>query len=121
MGNSNSDLLYDFDQSIDIVNDGEEVFVERKAEGVYRNGLYVYPSGKTKTFIAQCSVQPASGDTILKVPENQRDKQILTVFSDFKFEKNDTMTRDNKNYKIEIVSDWNVYTESVAVLIDVGS
>lgn len=117
MGNSNSDLLDDFD--LDIVDDGEDVEIERKAVGVFRNGEYVDPKDKTLNFTHRASVQPASGSTILMVPENEREKQILTVFSGFKFEKNDVMIRDEKRYKIHSSQDWNVYTESIAVLIDV--
>lgn len=119
MGNSNSDLLYDFDEDINIVNDGEDVTVSRQAEGVYRNGEYVKDLNKTKTFIARCSVQPASGDMLLHVPENERDKRHLTVFSDFPFKKDDTIERDNEKFEVRFVKDWNVYTESLVVLKDV--
>jgi len=119
MGNSNSDLLYDFDEDIDIVNDGEDVTVSRQAEGVYINGEYVRDVSKTKTYIARCSVQPATGDVLLHVPENERDKQHFIVFSDFKFKKDDNIERDSKNYKMRFVKDWNVYTENLMVLIDV--
>ena len=119
MGNSNSDLLYNFKDDIEIVRDGEDCVVERKAKGVYREGEYVKPTNKAKSFFARCSVQPASGDTILEVSENDRTRQIFTVFSNFAFQKDDILIRDEKRYEIQSCHDWNVYTESVAVLIDV--
>lgn len=116
---SNSDLLKNIENS-QILKRGDDVIITRSSEGTYRKGRYV-ESDEENQFCIKASIQPAKGDQILQVSENDRDKQILIVYSSFQMIKNDIMTRDEKEYEIQKVESWGSYTKSMAVLQDVSN
>lgn len=115
---SSSGLLNDLENNCEIINDGEDVVVTRRDPGVFRRGRHI-PAVTFEEFIARCSIQPASGREVLQVPENDRQKRILSIHTAFKMKTNDIMTRDGEDFEIQIVEDWGSYTKSTGVLKDV--
>lgn len=116
--NSSSGLHLKLCYDSEIINDGERVEIIRRHQGVYRNGIYV-PSELSDVFVIKASIQPASGDQVLQVPENDRDKEILSIWSPTALLKNDILKRNGCEFEIKQVKAWGSYSESVAVKIDV--
>lgn len=116
--NSNSDLHFNLYRDSQIMNDGERVEIQRPHKGTYKKGIFV-KSDFYDSFFIKASIQPASGDQILQVPENDRTKQVLNIFSPTDLVKNDILVRNGCRYEIQNIQHWGSHSESLAVLIDV--
>ncbi len=100
--------------------DNESITVKRKAAGAYVNGHYV--TGAESNYSALASVQPLSGEEILQLPEADRKRESLKMFTPSEIKVNDTVTRAGRNYEVQKVMDFSAHRiphyEAVMLLIE---
>ena len=98
----------------------ESVTLIRKATGSYVDGHYV--EGTASSYVIEANIQPLSGKEILQLPEADRTRESLKVFSTSEIRVNDTVTMSTKNYEVQKVADFSVYSiphyEAVMMLIE---
>lgn len=105
------------------------IIVTRFGTGSWTNGFFV--DGSTATFEIKCNVQPVSYRELLNLPESQRTKSAVKVFSADELKepnivdkKNaDRFTYNSKTYEVHKVRDWSQlnipHYESIGVEIDI--
>lgn len=88
-----------------LIND-ESLTVKRDLNlGKY--GSDGYPKQqKFETFTFTGSVQPISGLEILQVPEGDRTRQVMNVFTSFELKGEDLVVRDGVDYEVRTVEKW---------------
>lgn len=84
--------------------DKVEYQVERIAEGSHSGG--VYTPGTSSNFTIKGNLQPLSGNEILQLPEGDRQRQSLWLYSRTELKVNDIVTADGKSYEVQPVEDW---------------
>ena len=53
-------------------------------------------------------MQPVSGNELLQVPEGDRNRQVLNVFSQkFEIKKDDIVIRNGDEFEVRTVENWN--------------
>jgi hypothetical protein len=86
----------------------EPITVMRTSQGEYVAGRYV--PGDSQTFEAFGNIQPLNGKELLQLPEGDRDRQAVKIYTAFALENNDTVTRaDGINYEVQAVEDWTAF------------
>lgn len=83
----------------------ETVSIRRGSAGRYVKGFYV--PGKDTTFSIKASVQPLVGDELLQLPESDRRREWLEVFSESEMKPDDIMIRRCVEYEVRSVEPWN--------------
>ena len=78
--------------------------VQRKAEGSYTNG--VFNEGASSIFTVKGNCQPVSGDDILQIPEGDRKRQLLKIYTEDELMVNDIVTVDGKEFEAHPVENW---------------
>jgi hypothetical protein len=82
--------------------------------GSYINGLWV--NGSTTTPVIQANVQPLKGEEILDLPEGQRDKKAITLYTASLIKapdesaqtRGDVFTFDGDTYEVKVVRKWSM-------------
>jgi len=69
-----------------------------------RTGLPVSPTFQELSF--QGNVQPISGQELLQMPEGDRKRQVLNVFTDFELKNEDIVLRKGSEYEVRTSEDW---------------
>ena len=59
---------------------GETITIRHYSAGVYTNGVYV-PGGIASSVITQASVQPVTGEDLQQLPELERTKEVLKIYT----------------------------------------
>lgn len=86
----------------------EPITVTRSAQGEYVDGRYV--PGDNQTFEAFGNIQPLNGKELLQLPEGDRQRQTLKIYTAFALENNDTVTRsDGIQHEVQAVEDWTAF------------
>jgi len=117
--NSASGLLIDLEDDCQLIEDGERVLFKRKALGVYRRGKYVESKSFVEFDCEKASVQPLTGKEQLQLPEGDRNRQHLWIYTPFAVKENDVMVRMGTEYEVQVVEDWGSYRKARGVKIDV--
>lgn len=76
----------------------------RKNSGAYNEHGRYQESGELESFI-YCAVQPATEAELLSLPEGQRTKGAIRVYSDTSLKIKDRIEHKNMKYEIHIVED----------------
>lgn len=116
--NSASNVHKYFDQDIEIVKEGECLIVRRREPGKMYRGKWV-SSNRFTEHEAQCSFQPLSGRETLQLPEGDRIKSHVKIYSSFAMKRDDIVERNGESYEIQMVDAWGTYTKAIARLVDV--
>ena len=68
-------------------------------------------SAADDVFKGEGSIQPLNGKEILQLPESDRIRQVVKVYTSLFMETNDKMTRlsDNAEFEIQRSENWNVF------------
>ena len=84
----------------------ELITIERTVESIDNKGRPI--EGATSIFENEkASVQPLSGQELLLLPEGERIRQNLWLYTTFDILIDDIVIRNNKNYTTMTVEDWN--------------
>ena len=98
----------------------ETVTLKRSAAGSYVSGHYV--AGTESSSSIDANIQPLPGKEILQLPEADRNRESLKVFSESEILVNDTIVRSSKNYEVQKVADYSVHSiphyEAVMLLVE---
>lgn len=116
--NSASDGFKNFDQDLTIVKEGEMLVIKRRESGKMYRGKFK-PSNRLEEFTEQCSFQPMSGRETLQLPEGDRMKSHVKIYSAFAMKRDDIVERNGESYEVQLVNNWGTYTKSIARLVDV--
>lgn len=114
---SSSGLHPQISQDFQLVQDGELLTIRRYEPGKLYRGVYK-KSGKYEEFKARCSFQPMSGRETLQLPEGDRLKSHVKVYSDFPMKRNDIIFRKGEEFEVQLANLWGTFTKSIARLID---
>ena len=76
-------------------------------------------SNRFEEFTAQCSFQPLTGRETLQLPEGDRIKSHVKIYTSFAIKRDDIVERDGESYEVQVVDKWGTYTKSIARLVDV--
>lgn len=95
---------------------------------VIREGVVVYKDGKPlkrdiTRFHITCNVQPLNARDLLLVPEGDRYKEQLYLYTnqvEKRLRDNDRVLRDGVQWQVQSIEDWDSYTRARIVRIDVG-
>ena len=123
--------VMDLSPVVDILetDDGSSsIVITRRAAGTFTNGLYV--AGTTSTVYAQANIQPASIRDLETLPEGQRNKETIAIYSKVELYpavensiQGDLVTHSSKTYEVKQVRDWletaGVF-KSLAVKVDLA-
>lgn len=87
-----------------IIKQGARVKVVRYGEVKYQDG---FPKrGKLGYFIAVASVQPVTGRELLQVPEGDRNREHIYLFTKDDIRKDDTIIYCGREFEVQVVDDW---------------
>lgn len=78
--------------------------ISRTTEGSFSAGVYI--PGATSTFTIKGNIQPLSGAEILQLPEADRKRQSMWLYTKEELLENDIITVNGKPYEIHPVEDW---------------
>ena len=106
----------------------ELVTVKRQAT----NGKYIkgnFHSGREELMTISACIQPADGKTLLLLPEGERNKESIDVYTECELlsvdpktgRKSDIIIYKNKEYEIQIIKAWTQlipHFQAVAVLVN---
>ena len=81
--------------------------IRKVVSGAYANGIYVV-SGTTST-PGTGNVQPVKGKELENLPENQRTKKVIRIYTEMVFVPGNTVEYDSDNYQVFQVD--NYYTQ----------
>jgi hypothetical protein len=88
----------------------EAITVTRSAQGSYVSGRFV-PGAPTVTTAAG-NVQPLSGKELLLLPEGERQRQVVKIYTGFALESGDIVTRaDGIQYDVQAVENWTAFAQ----------
>lgn len=104
----------------------EIIVIYRRKDIVWKDGRPVWNTQAAMKF--RGNVQPMTGKDLLLVPEGDRLKEPLWVWTNNdgncgegnSIEVNDMMARLNVNYQVQSTENWGSYTRSRMMRIDVG-
>lgn len=87
----------------------EKITIRREdAGGEYVDGHYVAVDDESPAPTAKVSIQPLTGKEIIQLPESDRIRQPIRIYTDYQLDTNDIIVRksDNKEYEIQSVENW---------------
>jgi len=88
----------------------ETITVTRKAVGSYVNGRWV--DGTAADHSVSGNVQPLSGRELQQLPEGDRERQPLKIYTAFALANGDVVTRgDGIEYEVQAVEDWTKFNQ----------
>jgi hypothetical protein len=107
----------------------QEIKVKRRSAGAYTNGEWV--EGTENSWTIDVNVQPATPQQLLNLPEAQRTKSAIEVFTEELLKTADVSDKtsadrieyNGRTYEVHKVTDWSAHThlahyEILAVEID---
>jgi hypothetical protein len=85
--------------------------------GDWQNGIFV--GGTTAECTVQCNVQPATFQQLMNLPEAQRTKAVIAIYTEEQLKTVDIANKasadrveySNKTYEVQSVKPWNGHTE----------
>lgn len=88
----------------------ETITVSREDPGVNTevDGYYV-PRARTDILDVPVSIQPMNGQDLLRLPEGDRGRQSVKIYSKFEFLLRDQITRDGIVFEVSPSEDWEKY------------
>lgn len=112
-----------------VAMNGTALLVLRTATGAYVEATGLWEAGAEVTIEAICSVQPVNGDDMLRIPEGDRVKKILKLYSDTELRVHneatgaqaDTVTIEGEQYQVKIVEKWPTYWKAFVVRVETAS
>lgn len=87
----------------------EKITIKREAAGgEYVDGHYVPASDESPAPTAKASIQPLTGKEIIQLPESDRIRQPIRIYTDYQLNTKDIVVRksDSKEYEIQSVENW---------------
>ena len=110
---------------VGIIQQGKEIQVLRREDGEYVNGFFQI--GRTvANFIAVGSVQPLTGRERLQLPEGDRDREHLNIWTEDDIRVDDTLIVNCKEFEVRTIDDWEnqglslIHRRVLAILKDVN-
>lgn len=106
----------------------DEITIKRYDTGAYNNGVYV--PGAITEFTVNAVVMPLTGKELLNLPEAQRTKRALRVYTDIQLvtaddvnnKKADRFDHQEREYEIQKNEDWTrtdiEHYKSIAIEVD---
>ncbi len=116
--NSASGVHSNFESNFDIVRDGEDVSVIRREKGKFYRGKF-QSSNRFQEFEIRCSFQPITGRETMQLPEGERLKSHIKIYTEFQILRDDIIVRGEEKYEVQSVMNWGTFTKSIARLMDV--
>ncbi len=108
-----------------IISRGKEIEVIRRKPGEFENGFFV--EGQVdKRFLVRASVQPLSGMERLQVPEGDRNREHINIFTKDDIRVDDTIIYNCREFEVQRIDDWEdqglniTHRRCVAMLKDVN-
>ena len=88
----------------------EEITITRVAPGIYNKGQYE-EGAETVTPDGLVNIQPITGQELLQLPESNREKVELTIYSKTEIKNGDRITReiDGFNYEVLNLRNWTAF------------
>lgn len=107
-----------------LLNEG--ITIKREdAGGSHVNGIRVPASDVSPAPTAKANIQPLGGKETLQLPESDRLRQPIRIYTDFALLNNDIMVRDSdsQEYEVQKVSNWAVFGrlehyKAIGLLVD---
>jgi len=88
--------------------DVETITVTRRAAGSYVDGRWV--QGAATDHAAAGNIQPLSGTELQQLPEGDRNRGPLKIYTGFAFENGDVVTlASGVTFEVQAVSDWTAF------------
>jgi hypothetical protein len=115
---SSSGLHPKIDEDFQLVKDAEIVVIRRREKGKFYRGKWV-GSNRFQEWEARASFQPVSGRETLQLPEGDREKVHVKVYTDFAVKRDDIIERKDEQYEVQVLNNWGTFTKAIARLIDV--
>lgn len=96
------------------------------ADGAYSTEDGTFQPGDTITFPVMASVQPATPDDLVSIPEGDRDRERFRVYAlcnlnnviVSKLRKSDLIDIDGVSYQVESVEHWPNHSKSIVVRVN---
>lgn len=104
----------------------EKITIRREGSGgEYVEGHYVPADDEAPAPTAKANIQPLSGKEVIQLPESDRIRQPIRIYTDFALQDNDIVIRklDSKEYEVQRVSNWAVFGrlqhyKAIGLLVD---
>ena len=116
--NSASGGHANLEEDCEIIKTGECLIVRRREKGKFERGKFV-SSNRFEEFEAQCSFQPLTSRETMQLPEGDRIKSHVKIYTEFAMKRDDIIERNGEDYEVQGVDNWGTYTKSIARLVDV--
>jgi len=115
---SSSGLHPNITEDFEIIKDGEKITIRRRESGRYYKGRW-RTSNRYEEFEAQASFQPMSGRETMQLPEGDRLKSHVKVYTKFNLKRDDIIERGEEEYEVQVLLNWGTFTKAIARLVDV--
>ena len=99
-----------------IMKEGGRYVVKRWHPGKYQHGEY--ERGECVQFEIIANIQPLTGFNLLHVPEGERHKRHLDVFTQTRLNMKDVVVYQGLDHEVIFAQDWGVYTRATIRLQD---
>jgi hypothetical protein len=109
--------LFDMSGEIDALAT-DDLTISRPSTGFDANGRRT--NSAASTFPARASVQPASGRDLQRLPEGDRDREALTVFTSAVLHTGDRFTYGGEAFEVGHVDRWQAGNFHKAIASKVG-
>lgn len=106
------------DNAPQLIGDGEATRVERPTEVFFVDGKP--HTNDAHVFHVRASIQPMSGRELNILPEGDRIKEQISIWTDSSLLLNDIVTYKCARYQVQNVEKWPGYTKARAARIDAG-
>ena len=90
----------------------EAITINREdAGGIYADGHYAAAADESPDPTGFASIQPLNGKELLQLPESDRIRHPVRIYTDVALQNDDTLIRDSDSAQFEIqkVENWNVF------------
>jgi hypothetical protein len=105
-----SRIIRELDELLSIVREGPVKYVDGKPV-----------KGEPTTFEIKANVQPLNGRELLIVPEGDRFKDQLYLYTSERLLVNDRVYRKGFSYQVQVIEEWGSFRRARVMRIDVGS
>ena len=117
--NSASGAHSNLEKDCQIIKDGESLTIRRREDGKFERGKWISSNRFEEFEDVSVSFQPLSGRERLQLPEGDRKRSHIKMYTEFQVKVDDIIERNGEDYEVQIVDDWGTFTKSIARLVDV--
>lgn len=115
---SSSGLHPSLGNDFELLRNAEMLTIRRREAGKFYKGRWK-SSNRFEEFEALCSFQPVSGRETMQLPEGDRTKSHVKVYTEFALKRDDIIERNGEEFEVQILNNWGTFTKAIARLMDV--